>query len=481
MPPPSPKDYPLPPHLTSPTTSAEKAHKEVWSLHSNKNCWWDGHGAIEVDTQGQAVASADSVNACKAACVRAPNRGCEAILFHKEAKLCYRKRQIDLWRCSTDPKYDLYMRDTPLPAALATPLIIDTDMSFDVDDVMAVCMAHALEDIGEVKILAIVHDAGYPKGVAALSVLSHFYGHDYIPLGAYKGKFGRDLKMPHQWKTGDYVPKLTSGHWRAPINSSAHAPDAVSVYRKALAEADDHSVVIASIGFATNLALLLKSTADEFSELDGLELVRLKVKTVVWQGGWYDARHPHLHPQWDQEFNWGCGARWYVNHTDCRGSAAFVISTLPDTVEQIFSEIGFLMPTGGPLMQCATERNPCRQALDANMRAWGMLPDEGRASWDAFVTLVAIRGATAIGARIEGQGGYNLVDANGTNVWQAGWRYPARQGYLVLDGDKNSKLMEEDLEDGYLPPAEHVLQDEINRLLCRPPKSTGDVDALMTL
>ena len=44
------------------------------------------------------------------------------------------------------------------------PLIIDTDASFDVDDVVAVCMAHALMDRGEVDIKAIVHDAGIPEG-----------------------------------------------------------------------------------------------------------------------------------------------------------------------------------------------------------------------------------------------------------------------------------------------------------------------------
>ena len=50
------------------------------------------------------------------------------------------------------------------------PLIIDTDMSFDVDDVLAVCMAHALHDSGEAKLLAVLHDSGYPEGIAAVSV-----------------------------------------------------------------------------------------------------------------------------------------------------------------------------------------------------------------------------------------------------------------------------------------------------------------------
>ena len=36
-------------------------------------------------------------------------------------------------------------------------LIIDTDMSIDVDDVGMLCAAHALVDLGEARILAVLH------------------------------------------------------------------------------------------------------------------------------------------------------------------------------------------------------------------------------------------------------------------------------------------------------------------------------------
>ena len=65
-------------------------------------------------------------------------------------------------------------------------LIIDTDMDFDVDDVGAVCVANAMADRGEAELLAVVHDMGYPRGVAAPSVLNHYYGRDSVPLGAFK-------------------------------------------------------------------------------------------------------------------------------------------------------------------------------------------------------------------------------------------------------------------------------------------------------
>lgn len=98
------------------------------------------------------------------------------------------------------------------------PLIIDTDASFDVDDVIAICMAHALADRGEAEILAIVHDAGIPEGIGAVSVLNHYYGRDEIVLGAYKGDFGKDFNG--NWVRGHYVDHLVN-NWDSPIKDSS--------------------------------------------------------------------------------------------------------------------------------------------------------------------------------------------------------------------------------------------------------------------
>jgi hypothetical protein len=51
-------------------------------------------------------------------------------------------------------------------------IIIDTDMSTDCDDVGALCMAHALADLNECEILAVVHDTGALHGTSALHVLA---------------------------------------------------------------------------------------------------------------------------------------------------------------------------------------------------------------------------------------------------------------------------------------------------------------------
>ena len=241
-----------------------------------------------------------------------PNYGCEGVLVEVSTGRCSLKRHIQPSECPRDGNYDLYLRVDHRPPASATPLIVDSDLSFDVDDVGAICIAHALHDLGEAKLLAVMHNSGYPAGIGAASVLNHYYGHDDIALGAYKGSFGRfreDMEgvyadMAGDWVTGDYVPRLVA-NWPSPVKNSGQVADAVDLYRRLLAQADDHSIVIAAIGFTTNLALLLRSAPDNSSSLSGFDLVAKKIKTVVYQGGWYPTRHP-----WkvlEEDFNWGCG------------------------------------------------------------------------------------------------------------------------------------------------------------------------------
>jgi len=323
------------------------------------------------------------------------------------------------------------VRTDPLPASAAVPLIIDTDLGFDVDDALAICMAHALHDAGEAKLLAVLHNSGFPGGIGGASALSHYYHHDEeVALGAYKGPFGRDRdsRPPgSEWKTGPYVPMLLR-EFEAPVKSSSDVADAVHTYRSALASAADGTVAIAAIGFATNLDALLRSPPDATSHLNGTELVARKVRRVVYQGGWYAARHTPRDLQRRvpaDEFNWGCGRRWFgPSLVGCEGTAAYVVSHMPPNVEQIFSEVGLLFPTGGRLLQCAPRTSPCRRALETTLREWGQDPANGRASWDQIVTLAAVRGVEGVRGHKGGAGGINIVDRGGTNHWQPGFGSP---------------------------------------------------------
>ena len=159
-------------------------------------------------------------------------------------------------------------------------------MSFDVDDVGAVCLAHALADRGEAHLIAMLHNSGYPEGVGALSVINEYYGRNVV-LGAFKGTFGRQPPPKGggeaDWVRGPFIQDLIR-NWQPEVSQASQVSDALHVYRRALVGAADHSVVIAAIGFATNLAALLQSQPDHISPLHGTDLVQRKVRRVVWQG-----------------------------------------------------------------------------------------------------------------------------------------------------------------------------------------------------
>ena len=97
-------------------------------------------------------------------------------------------------------------------------------MSTDVDDVGAVCIANVLSNRGETELLAVVHNTGLFEGVGAISVINHYYGHDNVPIGAFKGKFGATLK-------GKYVEKMVE-KFESPIKNYSMVPTAVDVYRQ---------------------------------------------------------------------------------------------------------------------------------------------------------------------------------------------------------------------------------------------------------
>ena len=139
--------------------------------------------------------------------------------------------------------------------------------------------------------------------------------------------------------------------------------EATDAYRKVLSEAEDHSVVISSIGFVTNLAALLQTNPDQYSSLNGYDLVATKVKTIVWQGGWYPPTHAFGH----HTYNWDCGSGYY-NTTGCNGASEFGINNMPPSVEMIYSDIGDAIISGKRLSYCANERNPCRAALEDQVR-----------------------------------------------------------------------------------------------------------------
>lgn len=311
-------------------------------------------------------------------------------------------------------------------------LFIDTDMSSDVDDVCALCMAHALADRGEVEIIGVAHNTGLPSGVGAVSVLNHFYGRDSIPIGAFKGAFGDPAVWPpfspgHS-AAGPYVDDLVKS-FPSPIRNSSQVPEAVSVYRSVLAAQPASSVVIASIGFFTNLVNLLLSPPDAISPLSGKDLVKEKVSFMAVMGGQYPSSPEH-------EWNFGGGCAWGAPVCPVTPNATFLtMQNWPPEVPMVFSgyELGVRVRTGMRLAKaenCSSVSegqppNPCQQAF-LDYYHWSQTYD--RMSWDPLTTLFAIRGLQGYYTQTSGSNWINQTD--GGNIWR---NATALQSYLVLN------------------------------------------------
>ena len=56
-------------------------------------------------------------------------------------------------------------------------------MPINVTDVIAISVAHELQNHGEAEVLAVMLDTAPVSCAGAISVLNHFYGRDDIPIG----------------------------------------------------------------------------------------------------------------------------------------------------------------------------------------------------------------------------------------------------------------------------------------------------------
>src|SRR5581483_1249181 len=175
-------------------------------------------------------------------------------------------------------------------AANPVPVIFDTDMGNDVDDVIALAELHALETRGEARLLAVTITKDNRWAPVFVDLLDTFYGRGDIPVGIVKHGAtpddGHYTRQVADEKNADGSPLYARR-----LGADSEVPDAVAVLRKALAAQTDNSVVIVQVGFSTNLARLLDTPGDAISPLSGRELAARKVRLVSAMAGDFRSRH----------------------------------------------------------------------------------------------------------------------------------------------------------------------------------------------
>ena len=328
----------------------------------------------------------------------------------------------------------IILRATPSPAAepRPVPLIFDTDMCGDCDDVLALGMIHALQSRGYCRLLAVTISVDNEQAAPFVDAVNTFYGRGEIPIGVV-GKGGVVEKSEFLSLVEE---KDAAGNDRYPhaLLSGRSAPAATAVLRKTLATQPDRSVVIAQVGFSTNLARLLDSPPDELSPLSGLELVRRKVKLLSLMAGAFTTIEGNRHYG---EYNvikdvksaQALAERW---PTQMVYSGFEIGIALPYPAISIERDYGYV--PHHPLAEAYIRRNP---------------PPHNRPTWDLTSVLYGVladRGYFDLSPR-----GKATVAADGFTRFEATSR--GDRAYLILKPEQKPRVLEALVQLSSQPPS----------------------------
>lgn len=291
-----------------------------------------------------------------------------------------------------------------LLSAAPVKIIFDTDMLTDCDDAGAMAVLHTLADRGECEILASVTSVRDVHSVATVDAINRHRGRPDLPLGMVKESVVTEKSK--------FVGKIAK-EFPHRVTSVEAVPDAVEVYRQILANQPDHSVVIVTVGYLTNLRNLLQSPG-------GADLVRGKVTRWVCMGGNFIGKPPK------DDLKLG-----NVNFQRDAGSAHFVIHHWPGEVVFAGREV-CSVPSGlkiGEHLAATPADNPVRRAYE---HYFGGVA-KSRHVADLATVLYAVRGLTDCWD-ISEPGRMDLKE-NMTFEWQ--FTSDGRQRYLLKKPDND--------------------------------------------
>lgn len=307
--------------------------------------------------------------------------------------------------------------------AAPVPVILDTDIGPDYDDVGAMALLHVLADRGEAEILGVVASNRHRDVVPVIEILNRYYGRPELPVAAVKSPTAPELSTTRKVR---WPQELIRRYGRGRYADTAAAPAALGFYRRTLAAAADGSVTICTVGFLDNVAELLDSPADDLSPLTGRELVAKKVRRLVCMAG---------------EIPAGC------EFNICRSPAPArrVFADWPTEIAVSGWELGETIRTGLRLIALPDNRNPVRDAFSI-ARSQDGRDRQGRQSWDETAVYFAVRGADGLFATERGC--MAVTTERGDNVWTADPKGP----HLALKRARSSASIARALEDLMIVP-----------------------------
>ena len=294
-------------------------------------------------------------------------------------------------------------------------ILFDTDITGDVDDVLALAMCHSLADRGACEFLGVTVSKNNPLTAGFVDAQNTFHGRPDLPVGV-----THDPKAQH--RESRYLKLAESADYPHDLRRNEDAKEAVALIRELLDAQPDHSVTIISVGIASNMAGLLKSTG-------GIDLVKRKVKVLsIMAGAFAFCNHTNYHLE-ANVINGICDMQTVANRW-------------PEEVPILWSgyEIGEALPFPRVVIQRDLDYLPHHLVKEAYLLHSG--PEHDRPCWDESSVLWAVfpeRGFFGISE----PGRVKVLDDGFTRFMPAGKNQPGRRDrFLTMNSVQQSRALE---------------------------------------
>ncbi|MEO9893936.1 nucleoside hydrolase [Aurantibacter sp.] len=280
-----------------------------------------------------------------------------------------------------------------------TKVIFDTDIDSDVDDVQALAMLHAYQQLGKIELLGVVVTSNDSYSYQGVDAINTFYNQPDIPIGF--------LKEQKNLENFSKYTKQVSNSFPKDIHALSQTTESARLYRKLLAESEDNSVVIITVGHLTSFQNLLQSKADDISTLSGKELATKKVKKWLCMGGTYPEGKEANFYRPDPTSTVYCIANWEKEVVFCGW------------------EVGNKIRTGGAYLKSKLNKN---NPVYLGYELYNNFA--GRPAWDQ-VAVMLLDDETSSNYFDFNSNGYVSVADDGSNKWNAGEQLPTKKHTIV--------------------------------------------------
>ena len=179
----------------------------------------------------------------------------------------------------------------------AQSIIFETDMGNDIDDAMALDLLFKYADMGKINLLGVGVHKNNPHSAEFIDIMRVWYGYKKVPIGV-------NTACVTDMDCVDYCTKVCDlkdkdGNPLFARSKNPKYEEAVEMYRRILAKQPDKSVIIATVGFSTTIAELMKSGPDKYSKLTGMELIEQKVEFFSIMAGEFEIKDFREYNVWN--------------------------------------------------------------------------------------------------------------------------------------------------------------------------------------